>query len=80
MSRSISVCLLAFAAICASIVLASAQVTPSPTESNSIQAPCFPRRVRVRFQRTDEQHGQDQRVRGGLQRSADTYPWFAVSI
>jgi hypothetical protein len=42
MSRSISVCLLAFAAICASTVLASAQVTPSPTESNSIQAPASP--------------------------------------
>jgi hypothetical protein len=39
MSRRIPVCLLAFAAICASTVLASAQVTSSPTESNSIQAP-----------------------------------------
>jgi hypothetical protein len=39
MSRRKPVCLLAFAAICASTVLASAQVTSSPTESNSIQAP-----------------------------------------
>jgi Rieske Fe-S protein len=42
MSRSIPVCLIAFAAICASTVLASAQVTSSPTESNSIQAPAPP--------------------------------------
>ena len=35
-------CLLASAVICASTVLASAQVTPSPTESNSIQAPASP--------------------------------------
>ena len=34
MSRSISVCSLALAAICASTVLASAQVTSSPTDSN----------------------------------------------
>jgi hypothetical protein len=38
MSRSISVCSLALTAICASPVLASAQVTSSPTESNSILA------------------------------------------
>src|SRR5271166_619513 len=39
MSRSVSLCALAFAAICASTVLASAQVTSSPTEvSNSSQA------------------------------------------
>jgi hypothetical protein len=37
MSRRIPVCSLAFAAICASTVLASAQVTSSPTESKSIQ-------------------------------------------
>jgi len=37
MSRSISVCSLALTAICASTVLASAQVTSSPTESNSTQ-------------------------------------------
>lgn len=35
-------CLLAFAAICASTVLASAQVTSSSTESNSIQPPASP--------------------------------------
>ena len=35
MSRSISVCLVAFAAICASTVLASAQVTSSPTENGT---------------------------------------------
>ena len=38
MSRSISVCLVAIAAICASTVLASAQVTSSPTE-NGISDP-----------------------------------------
>ena len=35
MSRSISVCLVAFAAICASSVLASAQVTSSPTDNGT---------------------------------------------
>ena len=42
MSRRIPVCSLAFVAICASTVLASAQVTSSSTESNSIQAPASP--------------------------------------
>jgi len=41
MSRSISVCSLALAAICASTVLASAQVTTSPTE-NSMLASTLP--------------------------------------
>jgi len=42
MSRRIPVCSLAFVAICASTVLASAQVTSSSTESNSIQPPASP--------------------------------------
>jgi hypothetical protein len=42
MSRRIPVCSLAFVAICASTVLASAQVASSSTESNSIQPPASP--------------------------------------
>jgi hypothetical protein len=42
MSRLISVCSFAFAAICASTVLASAQVTSSPTETNSTPATAAP--------------------------------------
>ena len=42
MSCRISVCSLALAAICASTVLASAQVTSSPTDSNSTAATALP--------------------------------------
>jgi hypothetical protein len=42
MSRSISVCSLALTAICASTVLATAQVRSSPTESSSILASTAP--------------------------------------
>ena len=42
MSRSISVCSLALTAICASTVLASAQVTSSPTDSSSTLASTAP--------------------------------------
>jgi 6-phosphogluconolactonase (cycloisomerase 2 family) len=42
MTRSIAVCSLAFALICASTVLASAQVSSSPTETNATPATTSP--------------------------------------